>query len=627
MDPVPVTEQFAAPPLAQPAPLCRYGVGIAAAAGHLFDVSLRLGSGSDEPRRLSLPAWIPGSYLVRDFARHIVAIAAESGGAAVPLTKLDKHSWELGPTVGPAEIRYQVYAFDLSVRAAYLDGTRAYFNGTSLLLRLHGAEARPCTIELLRPPVGTGMADGWTVETTLRPIETDRQGFGTYRASDYWDAIDHPVQWAAHRTADFAVQGVPHRVALSGRVEHCDLDRFAADLSAICAYQARLFGALPVERYLFLVTTAGDGYGGLEHGDSCSLLCARDDLPQAGEREVTEGYRKLLGLCSHEYFHLWNVKRIRPAVFSPPDLAREVHTPLLWAFEGITSYYDDLALVRSGRVSRESYLELLARSITRLLRTPGRHRQSLAESSFDAWTKFYKADENAPNAIVSYYLKGSLVAWGLDVELRCSTADAVSLDDLMRALWVRHGAEGRGLADGDIAALAGALCGCDLHRFFDRYVEGTDELPIADWCEAMGLGMRLRAAKDERDEGGASAAQPTETVPARPSLGVRTRRAADGVALLNVFEGGAAQRAGLSASDLIVAVGGIRASAENLSQLVSRVREGDSVVIHAFRRDELLTFDVRPEPAPADTCDLWCLADADATSAQLARRARWLDGG
>lgn len=616
--------------MASPAPAeaqCRYRVGIASAAGHLFDVALRIRTGSATARRLSLPAWIPGSYLIRDFARHIVAIAAESDGTAVPLQKLDKHTWELGATMGPVEIRYQVYAFDLSVRSAYLDPSRAYFNGSSLLLMLHGAEDAPCTLELVRPPREGDVGAGWTVETTLPAVAVDEAGFGHYRARDYWDAIDHPVQGAVHRAIEFVVAGVAHRVALSGRVEHCDLDRLANDLRHVCEYQSRLFGALPIERYLFLVTVVGDGYGGLEHCDSCSLLCSRDDLPAARDPEVTEGYRKLLGLCSHEYFHLWNVKRIAPAAFVPPDLAREVHTSLLWAFEGITSYYDDLALVRSGRIAAQSYLELLARSVSRLLRTPGRRRQSLAESSFDAWTRFYKADENAPNAIVSYYLKGSLVAWGLDAELRLRSGDTLSLDDLVRTLWSEYGATGRGLAEHEIETVAARLCAGEWRTFFDRYVYGTDELPITNWCEAMGLGMRLRAAKDDRDEGGALAGAPSAPPPpARPSLGSRTRRAPDGVALMNVFENGAAQRAGLSAGDLVVAIGGIRASADNVPQLLARVPAGESVVVHAFRRDELLAFEVRPDSAPADTCDLWPLADLESTPAQRARRDGWLRG-
>jgi len=605
----------------------RYRVAVASPGAHLFSVTLRIAAGSAHPRRLSLAAWIPGSYLVRDFARNIVSIRAEAGGDAVPLRKLDKQTWELAAIDDAVELHYEVYAWDLSVRSAYLDHERAYFNGTSLLLRLHGAEESACAIELARPAPGNGAGADWTVETTLRAVDVDDAGFGLYEARSYWDAIDHPVQCAVHSTADFEAGGVKHRVALSGRVAHGDLARLAADLEAICGYQARLFGTLPVERYLFLVTTVGEGYGGLEHADCCSLLAARDDLPLTGEREVSEGYRRFLGLCSHEYFHLWNVKRIQPAVFAAPALDREVHTTLLWWFEGVTSYYDDLALLRSQRISAQSYLELLARSITRLLRTPGRRRQSLAESSFDAWTKFYKADENAPNAIVSYYLKGALVAWGLDVELRRLSDDAVSLDDLLRALWARHGAAGRGLAEGEIEEIAAGLCGRDLGDFFARYVYGTDELPLEDWCAALGIGLRLRPAKDERDEGGAFASPPASPAPPpRPGMGIRSRRAADGVALVNVFDGGPAQRAGLAAGDVVVAIDGLRATADNLHQLLARVPTGRHVVIHAFRRDELLSFDLVPEPAPADTADLWLLPDADLTAPQRARRERWLGG-
>jgi predicted metalloprotease with PDZ domain len=614
--------------LSTAAALCRYRVVVGSASAHLFSVTLRIAAGSAHPRRLSLPAWIPGSYLVRDFARNIVSIRAEAGGTAVPLRKLDKQTWELAPTDEAVAVHYEVYAWDLSVRAAYLDQERAYFNGTSLFLRLHDVEEAGCAIELVRPAADSGIGADWTVETTLRAADVDDAGFGLYEARSYWDAIDHPVQCAAHAATDFEVDGVAHRIALSGRVAHCDLPRLATDLKAICGHQARLFGALPVERYLFLVTTVGDGYGGLEHGDCSSLLAARDDLPLTGEREVSEGYRRFLGLCSHEYFHLWNVKRIQPAAFAAPDLDREVHTTLLWWFEGVTSYYDDLVLLRSQRISAQSYLELLARSVSRLLRTPGRRRQSIADSSFDAWTKFYKADENAPNAIVSYYLKGALVAWGLDVELRRLSDDRASLDDLLRALWERHGAAGRGLVEGEIEALAAELCGCELGDFFARYVYGTDELPLDEWCAALGIGLRRRTAKDERDEGSALAAPPTDPAPPpRVGLGVRSRRAADGVALVNVFDGGPAQRAGLSAGDLIVAIDGIRATADNLQQLLARVPASRHAVVHAFRRDELLTFDLVPEPAPADTADLWLLPDADLTAPQRARRKQWLGGG
>jgi predicted metalloprotease with PDZ domain len=230
-------------------------------------------------------------------------------------------------------------------------------------------------------------------------------GFGRYRAQGSADLIDHPVEMGDFLHTQFLAAGTPHEIAIYGR-HRADLGRLSRDLQKVCEEHANLFGELPPDRYLFLMMVVGQGYGGLEHRDSTSLICSRADLPVPGQTEVTEGYRRLLGLCSHEYFHLWNVKRIQPARIQSSDLSGEVHTRLLWAFEGFTSYYDDLALVRCGLITERDYLDLLAQTITRVMRVNGRTKQSVAESSFDAWTKFYKQDENAPNAIVSYYAKG-----------------------------------------------------------------------------------------------------------------------------------------------------------------------------------------------------------------------------
>ena len=285
-----------------------------------------------------MPAWIPGSYLIRDFARNVLSIRAASENSTVALEKVDKQTWAVGAASGVVEVHYEVYARDLSVRAAWLDRTRAYFNGTSLLLRVDGEEGLPCEIEMVTPE--GGFADRWKVATTLTPVQVDGRGFGRYQAASYWEAIDHPAEWAVHATARFDVDGVGHRIAVSGVAPGADLPRLASDLEAICAGHAQLFGELPVPDYLFLLHATGDGYGGLEHCRSTSLLTARSDLPIPGEKEVSDGYRRLLGLCSHEYFHLWHVKRIRPACFAEADLSTEVPTTLLWVFEGITSYYE-----------------------------------------------------------------------------------------------------------------------------------------------------------------------------------------------------------------------------------------------------------------------------------------------
>ncbi|MCU0971358.1 MAG: PDZ domain-containing protein [Gammaproteobacteria bacterium] len=603
------------------APL-RYRVRVSSLESHLYQVVLQLGASSTS-RRLSMPAWIPGSYLIRDFARHIVGIRAETRAGPVPLTKVDKLTWRLPPSDLMVDVTCEVYAYDLSVRSAYLDARRAYFNGTSLFLCVEGEEETPCVVEMEIP--SGDAADRWTVATTLTPERVDDVGFGAYRATHYRDLIDHPVQWAPHVTADFDVLGVPHSLAICGHRPDVDTRRIACDLGAVCAEQAATFGgAPPPARYLFLVTAVVDGYGGLEHADSCSLLCARDDLPRCGETEPPDGYARFLGLCSHEYFHLWNVKRIRPAALDRPDLSREAYTTLLWFFEGATSYYDDLFLARSGRIAAAEYLELLAHSVTRHLRTPGRHRQSVAESSFDAWTKFYKPDENAPNAIVSYYLKGSLVALGLDVEVRRRTRDAATLDDVLRALWRRHGMDGQGLVEGDIERLVAEVCGEDLREFFDRYVYGREELPLHEWFHCLGVGLRLRAARSGSDEGGASEAEPAGTPAARPALGAKLRGGPDGVALIHVLEGSAAQRAGLSGGDVVVAVDGTRATVEGLERSIARATPGGPITIHAFRRNELMVFDVTGLTPAADTCDLWLLAPELINPLQTAMRDSWL---
>jgi predicted metalloprotease with PDZ domain len=376
-----------------------------------------------------------------------------------------------------------------------------------------------------------------------------------------------------------------------------------------------------MERYLFQVMAVGDGYGGLEHRSSTSLLCKRSDLSKSGEEQISDGYRDFLGLCSHEYFHLWNVKRIRPRVFKEADLSREAHTRLLWAFEGITSYYDDLSLVRSGRIENSSYLDLLARVITRVLRGSGREKQTLEESSFDAWTKFYKADENAPNAIVSYYSKGALVALALDLLIRRESAGDKSLDDLMRALWERYGRSDLGVGEGDIEALAQEVTGLELGDFFDQALRGTDELPLAELLQQVGVGYRLRAARNSADKGGVAKGEESPA-PQEPVLGATIRDERGEARIAVVFDGGAAQEAGLSAGDLVIAVDGLRVTAGNIEQRIVGIPEGYSVTVHAFRRDELMRFDLKPQAAPENTCELRLLDDPD--EEQLQRQQAWL---
>jgi predicted metalloprotease with PDZ domain len=600
-----------------------YRVQPSSPQAHLFRVDIEIPNLGGEFLTLSMPAWIPGSYMIRDFARNVSRLVAESAdGAVIECRKRDKQTWVCRAGGGAVKVSYQVYAWELTVRSAHLDTTHAYFNGPSLLLRVHGAEHASCRIRLSAPqePLGAG----WRVATSLEPIEVDPLGFGWYRAEDYQDLIDHPVEMSCLDQLVFDVAGVPHGMAITGR-HRADKRQLASDLSRICAEHVGLFGELPLDRYLFLVTAVGEGYGGLEHRFSTSLLCSRQDLPHVADEKRTEGYIRFLGLCSHEYFHLWHVKRIRPLALMEGDLDREVHTRTLWAFEGITSYYDELALVRSGCIDIKTYLGLLAATLTRLMRTPGREVQSLAESSFDAWTKFYKQDENAPNAIVSYYVKGAVVALALDLTIRAGTQGRISLDDVMRELWARHGRTGLGVPEQGVEAIATEVSGLDLSGFFAMALDGTSDLNLEPLLAEVGIAMQCRPAGGPKDQGGC--VERFEPVAPRPILDLRLRPGGPEAIVQNVIGGGAGERAGIAPGDVVIAVDGLRANAENLETLVARAASdpsaaGSGVAIHLFRRDELIEVLAFPAPAQPDTCDLMLVVSS--SDQVLQARSRWL---
>ena len=552
-------------------------------AGHLFAVTVVVEKPDAEGQVFALPAWIPGSYMIREFARNIVQIRAESGGKPVTLDKLNKDTWIAAPCKGALTLHYEVYAWDLSVRAAHLDQTHGFFNGSSVFLRVQDQEHQPHVVDIRRP--ADPACKAWRIATALPELKAERYGFGTYVAANYDELIDHPVEMGTFALAGFKAHGVQHEVAVTGKVPNLDMVRLTTDLKQICEAQIALFEPkskrAPMERYVFQVMAVGEGYGGLEHRASTALLCSRNDLPVKGVADMSDGYLTFLGLCSHEYFHTWHVKRIKPAAFVPYDLQTENYTPLLWLFEGFTSYYDDLMLVRSGVIDVPAYLKRVERTVNNVLRGSGRSKQSVADASFDAWVKYYRQDENAPNALVNYYTKGSLVALALDLTIREKTAGKVSLDDVMRTLWQRYGREffslseedQLGITEAEVESLIGEVSGVKLKRFFDRYVRGTEDLPLAKLLAPFGI-----AFSDQRKK-------------KKVSLDVRVARGSE-CTLAQVHEGGAAHRAGLSANDVLVALDGLKVTGSNLDALLARYAVGDKLTVHAFRRDELMAFEV-----------------------------------
>lgn len=578
--------------------------------GHCFRVTLEIPEPSPTGQTLSLPTWIPGSYLIREFARHVLRVRARSGGRAVTVTKIEKNRWRLGACRASAVIEYEVYAWDLSVRAAHLDPTHGFFNGTSVFLRVDGQHERPCEVEIEAPPALTG-ASAWRVATTLPRAGARPHGFGRYRAVDYDTLVDHPVEMGSFALGRFEVAGVPHEIAITGQTD-VDLERLCADLSPICEAQVAFFEPrskrAPFDRYLFLTTAVGEGYGGLEHRDSTALLCNRNDLPYRGQTGLTEGYARFLGLASHEYFHAWHVKRIRPQAFVPYDLDRENPTRLLWIFEGFTSYYDDLFLARAGIFTLEDYLKALARTMSAVLAGPGRLKQSVADSSFDAWIKYYRQDEHSPNVIVSYYAKGALVALALDLEIRRLSGGTRSLDDVMRLLWQEYGRDaipgpGRGLAEDAFPGIVQQASGLDLSAQIRAWAYGTRDLPLAGLLAGMGIELIARPGS-----------------PA-PVLGIATVQRGAELGVRTAYTGGPAHQAGLSAGDVLVAVDGLKVDEKTLKALLERHRPGQRLRVHAFRRDELMEFEVVLAAAQASEVSLKAQSVDRATGAG---RRSWL---
>jgi len=586
-------------------------------AAHLFEVRVTVAEPHPEGQVFAIPAWIPGSYMIRDYAKHVVSARAESDGREVAVEKIDKSHWRAAPTRRELTFVIEVFAHDESVRGAHLDASHAFFNGTCVFPAVVGQEDNPCALEIVAPDAPYGK--GWRVATSMRRDTAGQYEFGGYLADNYAELIDHPVEIGRLSIGEFEAKGVPHAIAIRGKTR-VDMARLCRDLKTVCEHHMSFLG-IPsdLDRYLFLLKAPGSGYGGLEHRWSSSLICARDNLPARGDEGVSSEYRSFLGLVSHEYFHLWNVKRMKPAAFTPYDLTQEVHTGLLWVFEGITSYYDDLALVRCGLITPESYLELLGQTATRVLRGGGRRRQSIEESSFDAWTKFYKPDANASNAVVSYYAKGALVALCLDLKLRDQTDGRVSLDDVMKEAWSRWGDSGEGMPEHGLERLCLDVSGVDLQDFFDATVRGTGELPLEALLQTHGVDFCLRGSSGGADKGGKPAG---DSKPPAVWLGATLGSRAGKPVFLAVHNGGPAEQAGVSPDDELVALDGLRIDIAGCEARTRRYRPGDVSELAVFRGDELITVRLKWSEAPADTAYLVMSDDVD--GAVSARRDAWL---
>ena len=532
-------------PKPSPASPLHYRIEPANLHAHLFRITLTIPRPA-AGQEVALPVWIPGSYLVREFAKNLQKLTARQGRQPVALRQLDKARWRTDCTDRQALVlEYEVYALDNSVRTAWLDADRGFFNGTSLCLQVLGQAHQPHELTV----VSTRATKGWRVATGLPPVDADARGFGRYRAADYDSLVDHPFELGTFWSGEFTACGVPHRFVVAGALPSFDGEKLLADTRRICEAEIRFWhlrGKPPHKQYVFMLNAVDDGYGGLEHRNSTALICARRDLPRLEDKRPNEGYTTLLGLISHEYFHTWNVKRLRPAAFAEFDYSQENYTHQLWFFEGFTSYYDDLLLRRAGLIDDATYLRLLNKTINQVQQTPGRLVQTVAQSSFDAWVKYYRQDENTPNATVSYYTKGALVALCLDLTLR--REGHTTLDVVMRALFLR--CKGGPMREQDLREVLQALAGRSFDAELDQWVHSTDELPLQALLEHHGV-----AVHDDP----AQLAQ---------RLGLRVAEA-NGINVKAVLRGGAAEQAGFCANDewLGVEVGGSHWRLHKLDEL------------------------------------------------------------
>lgn len=560
-------------------PAIKYTIWPADLQGHHFRVKLHIANPDPNGQTLQMPAWIPGSYLIRDFSKQIESIDAYSIATTrkkIVLERIDNDHWRLPPVTGPIEVLTTIYAFDSSVRAAYLDTERAFFNATSLCLAVKGQEHLPCSLAIAAPELA--FADHWTVQTTLRAVKTDNRGFGFYLAQNYDDLLDHPVAMGEFQVVHWKSNGTAHRMAIQGCSHIVDTKRLAQDLQAICTSTIKLFEPktkhAPFDEYLFLVNAVLNGYGGLEHRNSTALLCRRDQIPQENILFEESSYREFLGLCSHEYFHAWLVKRIQPKAFQPYDLSKRNHTRLLWVFEGFTSYYDDLQLLRSKRIDLKTYLKLVSDNWNGILRGPGRYKQSLADSSFDAWTKYYQADENTPNAVVSYYGKGALIALSLDLQIRAFSKNKQSLDDLMRLLWRKHGSSG--IAEDGLDDLIFELLGSGFSKIWNemksRYIFGVEDIPLQKWIDSNLISIKPKSLST------------LEKI--KLQFGMRHTDTNGWLKVTHVLDGGVAQAAGLAAGDLIASIDGQRITSARWDRVLGSLSENAHTRI-TFYRDDL----------------------------------------
>jgi predicted metalloprotease with PDZ domain len=540
----------------------RYTLSFPAPHTHYVHVHADVPASGRDSVELSMAVWTPGSYLVREFARHVETVTAKGpDGAALRVEKTAKNRWRI-VTGGASRVSvsYRVYGREMSVRTNWIESAFAFLNGAPTFLTLAGDSARPHEVTIVP-------ASGWTRSITA--LDAGSQPH-IYCAPDYDTLVDSPILVGNPELYEFSVDGTLHLLANVGDTAFFDAPRAVDDLEAIARAHKEFWGSFPYERYVF-INLITEAVGGLEHARSSVLMTNRF------VSRTRNAYLRWLELASHELFHAWNVKRLRPIELGSFDYEREVITPSLWIVEGITDYYGDVLVLRAGRASPQEFLDSLSDKIEEVQTTPGRAVRSVTLASIDAWIKFYRPDENSPNTAISYYTKGAVVAFLLDAAIRRATRDRRSLDEVMREAYARYSGT-RGFTPDDFRALTERVAGADLGTFWRSAIEGTDELDYTDALDVFGLQFR-----------------PVSRPPnGRPKawIGATTKMEGGRLLVAQVKRDTPAFSAGLNVDDEIVAIDQVRVRADRLDERLEQYSPGDRVSMLVARRDRLLSLDV-----------------------------------
>lgn len=538
-------------------PIISYTVSMSKPATHLLEVEIRLTSAAmPDKTELKMPVWTPGSYLIREYARHVESFsAADANGKTLTWDKINKNTWQIDSKgVSEIVVKYNVYANELTVRTNELNADHAFFNNAALLMFPKDNLKTASTVKVV--PFG-----GWKIATGLPKVEGQAN---TFRAENFDVLYDSPFEVGTFEEISFNVQNKQHRFIIEGGGNY-NLEKIAQDTTKIVEQAYKIFGELPYKDYLFILNTRGGG--GLEHLNSTAL--------QFNRFGFTTRYKGFLSLVAHEYFHLWNVKRIKPDALGPFDYENENYTRLLWVAEGGTAYYESVLVQRAGIVSAEEFLAAKAAQFQALQNRPGRFETSLEDASFDAWIKYYRADENAVNNQISYYDKGEIVNFLLDVEIRKASNGAKSLDDVLRYLYTDFYKKDKNYTPEDYQRTAETMAGKSLNDFFEKYVRGTAEI---DYNSVLnGIGLELSTG---------------ETANQKSYLGATLRQDGDKLTVTAVPKQTPAYEQGLNVSDQIVAVDGTRATQTFLTSYLSEKRPNDKIKLSVFRFDELREIEI-----------------------------------